>query len=222
VIRPEISIQAEKATIQALELNPEQRFASAGEFKAALAAALLPVHEKVETLFAPGVPAASGRMQTPPAAAGVSVPQKPAVAGIPRTARAPQPQPPAAQAARVYQPAAPAKAGGPPVILGRSLWLWAGLAGGGLLLGVVILSILVSLAVKISQPQATAMQVVIKVSETPKYTATALPERYTDAQGVEMAVIPAGEFVMGSMQGEVSERPLHTFTGQFLYRPHGR
>ncbi len=38
----------------------------------------------------------------------------------------------------------------------------------------------------------------------------ALPQRITDARGVLMALVPAGEFQMGSQTGKLDERPVHT------------
>lgn len=40
-------------------------------------------------------------------------------------------------------------------------------------------------------------------------TKIALLERITDAQGVKMALIPAGEFQMGSQDGQANEKPVH-------------
>lgn len=46
-------------------------------------------------------------------------------------------------------------------------------------------------------------------SETPEMDAT-LPDVITDAQGVEMRLVPAGPFEMGSMDGDGDERPVHS------------
>ncbi len=49
-------------------------------------------------------------------------------------------------------------------------------------------------------------------SQTPHLipTPSGLPQRITDSQGGEMALIPAGEFQMGSESGDSDERPVHT------------
>ncbi len=60
---------------------------------------------------------------------------------------------------------------------------------------------------------------------TPSYTSeptifpkpTDLSERITDGQGVKMALIPAGEFQMGSENGDSDERPVSTVYVEALY-----
>ena len=44
---------------------------------------------------------------------------------------------------------------------------------------------------------------------TEKLTLTPLPGRITDEKGVEMVLVPAGEFQMGSEDGDSDERPVH-------------
>jgi formylglycine-generating enzyme required for sulfatase activity len=43
----------------------------------------------------------------------------------------------------------------------------------------------------------------------PSETPTPFPEEITDAKGVSMRLVPAGEFIMGSDNGDVDERPAH-------------
>jgi serine/threonine-protein kinase len=45
-------------------------------------------------------------------------------------------------------------------------------------------------------------------SETPE-SASSFPKSITDPQGVEMVLVPAGTFEMGSMDGDGDERPVH-------------
>lgn len=45
---------------------------------------------------------------------------------------------------------------------------------------------------------------------TPSPTATSYPSTIRDSKNVEMVLIPAGNFVMGSSTGEVDEKPEHT------------
>ncbi len=64
-------------------------------------------------------------------------------------------------------------------------------------------------------PSATPSLVpTITPTPTPLYTPTEtpFPSLITDAQGVEMALIPAGTFQMGSLSGYDDESPVHTVT----------
>jgi formylglycine-generating enzyme required for sulfatase activity len=47
---------------------------------------------------------------------------------------------------------------------------------------------------------------------TPAPVANALPEEIVDEKGVTMRLVPAGEFIMGSENGEDDEKPAHTVT----------
>ena len=56
-----------------------------------------------------------------------------------------------------------------------------------------------------STPSPTAT-----VTETPLPSATPYPSAFKDSKNVEMVLIPAGEFVMGSDEYESDEKPAHT------------
>jgi len=49
----------------------------------------------------------------------------------------------------------------------------------------------------------------LTVAETVKSPSTPLPAEIVDAQGVEMVLVPAGEFTMGSDNGDSDEKPVH-------------
>jgi formylglycine-generating enzyme required for sulfatase activity len=48
-------------------------------------------------------------------------------------------------------------------------------------------------------------------------TSTVLPAQITDSAGIQMALVPAGEFEMGSASGNLDERPVHTVTLDDFY-----
>ena len=48
------------------------------------------------------------------------------------------------------------------------------------------------------------------ITSTPIPTATPYPKDIRDSKNVEMVLIPAGEFVMGSEEGYIDEKPVHT------------
>jgi formylglycine-generating enzyme required for sulfatase activity len=55
----------------------------------------------------------------------------------------------------------------------------------------------------LSEPSPTATEVITPI-------ATPLPTEITDKFGVEMVLVPAGEFTMGGEHGEEDEKPIHT------------
>jgi formylglycine-generating enzyme required for sulfatase activity len=81
------------------------------------------------------------------------------------------------------------------------------------ILGVVVLLlwggswVLPKIIAAIPTPKASETQ--LSVSETPSQTA--LSNEITDAYGVEMLLVPSGEFVMGNKNGEDDEKPVHDF-----------
>ncbi len=117
----------------------------------------------------------------------------------------------------------------------RPSWVWI---LGGLFAVVVLLGILIGgglflynefIRERTPTPQATetAFTATPEGSATPtqtevptptsEATPTALPTRIEDEQGVLMALVPAGPFLMGSNYGAEEERPEHTVTLDDFY-----
>jgi formylglycine-generating enzyme required for sulfatase activity len=71
--------------------------------------------------------------------------------------------------------------------------------------------------VPITAPSVTPTQEIAVFTEAPVATEAATeaasvapPSEITDDQGVDMVLVPAGDFAMGSDKGEADEQPLHT------------
>ncbi len=90
--------------------------------------------------------------------------------------------------------------------------LGAGLSvGGGLLsLGTQGVGPLAGLATNTATPIATPTATVTRTpGPTFTPTATPYPAQITDSKGIQMALVPAGEFTMGSEDGDSDEEPVH-------------
>jgi len=103
------------------------------------------------------------------------------------------------------------------LVLGIGLALGIGLLG----LGVKGLGPLAALATDTATPTSTSTPTCTPTptptrtpTPTPTSTRTPTPTPYpteiTDAQGVPMRLVPAGEFTMGSENGNSNEQPVHT------------
>jgi formylglycine-generating enzyme required for sulfatase activity len=109
-----------------------------------------------------------------------------------------------------------------PGVRAKRTWPWAlagllvlgiGLAlGAGLLnLGIKGLGPLAALATATATPTSTSTPTRTPTPTiTPTPTPTPYPTEITDAKGVPMRLVPAGEFTMGSENGDDTERPVHT------------
>jgi serine/threonine-protein kinase len=92
----------------------------------------------------------------------------------------------------------------------RRNWLWIGLGGLLVLAAMLALGVgLLMLKVRgLSLPVALASETLIPTI-TPTLMHNSYPVEITDAFGVAMRLVPAGEFSMGSEDGGVDERPVH-------------
>jgi formylglycine-generating enzyme required for sulfatase activity len=215
-----ISPQTEAALLRALEIMPEKRFQSAAEFKGALlaspfsgAAAGSPLQRA--SAYQPGASAPGG------AQPGVSMPDGAQLVGSLGGGRGPLPgavTPPVTPTYLAAQPPA-----SPPARGVRAALPWGWLAAGALALIVLVLSgVLLNdgggagLTPEPTLPAAAVMPTTVAPTP-PAPTDTAapggLPLRITDNKGVEMALVPAGEFLMGSSdsdsQAYEEEKPQH-------------
>jgi formylglycine-generating enzyme required for sulfatase activity len=95
----------------------------------------------------------------------------------------------------------------------------------------IVFSVLLLLSMTISacglsvQPTVTLTATPVPVTSTSEVTLTptltpiptALPSEITDVQGVPMRLVPAGEFTMGSENGDEDEKPVHKVTLDAFY-----
>ena len=84
---------------------------------------------------------------------------------------------------------------------------------GGAVLSIVLLGLLLMRGLFAPEAKPTERSIATEVLPTPTATpipasATPAPVHITDAQGVDMLLVPAGKFIMGSNSGNLDERPM--------------
>jgi formylglycine-generating enzyme required for sulfatase activity len=82
------------------------------------------------------------------------------------------------------------------------------LMGGGVLLAIALLSLFLMRGLFPPEPGATEALLTPTLTAIPVSATPAAPE-IRDAQGVKMALVPAGTFLLGSNLGNFNERPVH-------------
>ena len=203
-LNPAVSPGVEQAVLTALAMLPEKRYQSAGEMRQALQAARQGLSDPGRT--DPVLPS-TARMVSAPLPAASQPAQQPAPVAPPV-----QPQMQRTEAVS----ASPAGAGHSQA-LQRLPWGWI---AAGALAGVVILWALLGEGGN-GDRQATETAQILVTTEAPTATPTHGPitpttapytllPTFTDNKEVQMALVPAGEFQMGSESGESDEKPVHT------------
>jgi len=189
-LNPSLATRTTAAIRRAMQVDPEDRWRSAEEFKAALL---------------PSPPSGVGvRVASP--TAPVSQPAQ-APTPVPQTWRAPVPTP---------RRALPWGWLGAMGALGLVVVILVGLLVGSLLIGgketpttIPTTQAVIVLPSDTTTPRRTNPPVTLPATTEAPLFPTTLPEDFTDQYGVQMKLIPAGEFQMGRESGESDEKPVH-------------
>jgi formylglycine-generating enzyme required for sulfatase activity len=211
--QPEISVQVDAAILHALELQPDHRFSSVSEFKTALLAARPAVEAPARMIAAQRASNAGVTLRSEAPAVDRPIPELKQSRVEKRPSRLPAWTGLAAGAAILVLLAAGAIAaaisGGrqptpmPPAAIGIA----AGTLAPDMATGTPAVqdtATLPAAIVGLSQTTEPAQQPssTTAPSQTSPPTAAGLLEIITDAQGVKMALIPAGVFWMGSLESD--------------------
>jgi serine/threonine-protein kinase len=215
-LNPDIPEEAERVLYKALAKEPLERYADMATFAEAL--------EKLASLAPNTSPASSERMETIDYTPATSTAQTSSTASVWEVS--PGSQPPSVRPNREYTPIPPPSVSKPSLEKGEKKggvpgWVWGLLVTAALVIGVLVL-LLVNV---IKPPPATPAPAARQESPTiavPQEAPTEKPApqasdgetRTSNKDGMVSVYIPAGEFLMGSTDGDRDaqndEKPQHT------------